>query len=220
MNIFELARWSEPEFVADTVSFFRQGAALTRSRMLLQNLNSVRKLPLGGKEIFIEFQTFFQQCEEGFVISQRRDPQNFSKIMAEFEAYRPVSEGDVVKELASINLNWKSDRIEVNAVSDNLMAYMLTAATLGYLRQQRSVSFTLFPKKPDALMLGPVEETLSYWHLAPSPDAVWAMITGLHKQTEAAIAQAESLPVSDLLPVSHFFTAGMNLALELASRNP
>lgn len=214
MTIFESARWYDPEFANETASFFREGAAIARSQLFIQHMNIEHVRPPGTK-IFEKFQTFFDRCQEGFIISQKDNPHNFKKIMAHLDTLQASANKMQNDRLSLVNLMMDKETEDTTAVHKDLIAYANAVLALGYLRQQRLVSFLNFDHLPDRLTLGELENVPSFWHMDPTPDAAWDLISDLRKNSELLLTKPDDLYDSQILSSAHFFTAAMNIAIGL-----
>ena len=219
MNDHETFASYHPEQTSDITEIFHAGASLSRTRILLQELNALNKFPICGQETSQNILTFFHNAEEGFILCLRSHDVNYRKIFHHFQEIRPIAEEDMKEIVQQIGLDWKPEMINRERASNDVAAYRQALTTFSYLSMHRKITFADFPNSPDNLDLGTIELQESYWYRTLTPDVLWELLTKLHEQTEKILYSPQKLNFDKVLPSGHFFSAGMNLSSVLTAES-
>jgi hypothetical protein len=206
------ALWYNTEQAKTINGLFRDGAAVVRSRVLLQDLNAVNNLPLGGKKTADALVGYFQRVKEGFILSSREGDVHHQKILRQFYEKGNASldkSSDAVGALGVMN---PSGKLDTKSAGESLTAYYLAAYAIFDLANRRSVAYADFQHAADTLELGEMEFAVSHWTRSPPPEGMWEILSELHASTHTILYQGGVVENHAMLAAGHFFIAGYNLS--------
>ena len=208
-------QWIPPEKVRFIPGLFREGAALARSRILLQRLGVSPKVPLGGKDAANVILNYFFHAQEGYILT--RGNQNTRQSLMELDLFRqhqPLSVHDLQAELAELGFSWGPSLAETPP-SESLVAFSQSAITIACLQASGSATFADFPLDIDGLDLGGDELETSFWSTSANQEHLWHTIAYLEASMKSVLYKEDPISPVEYLSVGHFFAAGAHLAEQL-----
>lgn len=207
MSNLELRPFSDAEYFRDYYPVFFSGAAISRSRVVLEMLTSKEKtkkidnVPLGGEVGAKTLLDFLESAKQGYFLTAKAA---FVAQGFEMTAVR--------QEIKDLGIDWGDEDLNLADGPKNLTAYLTAIAIITNLSQRRLVCFEDLPKKIDNLNLGnAVNHTPSYWYRSLSPKTIWDSLNELSEQTQDILYSKTLIGNENILPVSHFFMTGLTL---------
>lgn len=181
---------------------YRDMAAISRSRLLLQEQNlAIKTIPFGGGVFAEQVKTLTANSIAGFGIMQRAADFTKAGLKDFLEVTRPLyptSLGNtIVKPLELVN------------------AFAQAQTTFLFLHGRGQFSFADIETPIDDNDLGKTELTVSYWRNSATPENMWRLVKKLDKTADEILYSPEQLPTEKLLFIGHFFTAGAVLASKI-----
>jgi hypothetical protein len=179
-------------------------AWMSYERAMLQDAGhhpSFLKLPLCQEKDVADIRYFFPRARIGFTQAIRSE-----------HVTRPQIQ-DILRHTTPPNTRkQRLENLSTNESQNNLPEFWQVVDTLSILIQRGDTCFNDFTQLPDSNMCYSLSEAITFWNIDPSLENVWEILNKLGTTTEQALYLKEEIDRDQLLRLSHFFTAGREIA--------